>query len=468
MRFKTPGQPSPSHALQLEKQNIFTLGRTAGLPSPDDHGFSPQALSVLLLNRYVSSCRAMRSRAHHDRIGRASCVNNSHRDHRSKQPVRSSHAIRGETQFRVGSSTACCISDYFESSPCADCHQSDPTMTDPQQNGPIIPGELTDRIVDFLYDDWPSLASCVMINSLSALSPRAEFHLSHTITIHVQQYDSNARGLSHFLRLFGPTTRLAHLVQSLHISGARDSLSLSPQHTRADVETSPSIPTLPPFADLRHLPHLRSLVLSDLHIGLPGRFIHFLCSMPALAELSCLSLRGPAHSSSYRTIPDRARSAPSARAALPARLRVLRVVGTDLCSGGSDMPHDCLAEILGLSDSPVSDDSLDSGSSSRTRLSLRSAEIHFPDARRCERWIRGICSKNCATLTELGVTIVNAVYTHSDGDEDWNRLFAGLAACTALHSLNVRYSPQPQLHNPDRPLPAPSQRANTFSSHWGT
>lgn len=286
-------------------------------------------------------------------------------------------------------------------------------MNDPQRNGPIVPGELTDRIVDFLHDDWPSLASCAMVNSLSALLPRAKFHLSHTITILVQ-HDSSTLGLSHFLRLFGPSTRLAPVVQSLHIR-ARDTLSPS---QASDVETLSSGPTLPPFADLRHLPHLRSLVLSDLHIGLPGRFIHFLCSIPALEELSCLNLRGPAYSSSYRTIPDRARPPPSAYAALRARLRVLCIVGTDPGLGREDgIPYDCLAEILGLSDSPSSDPSLDFDRHSATHLSLCSADIHFPDVRRSERWIRAICSKGCTSLTGLSVTIASTVHTHSDTDD---------------------------------------------------
>ncbi|KAI0704808.1 hypothetical protein C8Q76DRAFT_752884 [Earliella scabrosa] len=147
--------------------------------------------------------------------------------------------------------------------------------------------------------------------------------------------------------------------------------------------------------DMSHLPHLRSLSLSNLTISLIGQFSSKLCTLPALEQLSLSDLVWKPHSTLCGVAPD-SPPPPEAATALRQRLKTLRIVVST--SGGriNGNAHLDLASIL-------------------TKCpGLVSVELHFPDA---ERWVRSICAASSRTLTRLGITIARANRRRADAED---------------------------------------------------
>lgn len=209
-----------------------------------------------------------------------------------------------------------------------------PDSVVPLHATPHLAAELTDRIVDFLHDDWRALVSCVLTASpgdfFSPLAPCAKYHLSRTIDL---QISGSHTELLDFLNTFSPSSSLTPLVFSVHIHGP----------LVGDGETPRA--TFPSLIDLKHFPHLRVLTLSHLFVGAPMRFVRFLCRTPALEDLSCVGLAPkPSTPGGYRLASDVGPGETEA-AAFCRRLKALRIVDFERLEDGLT-PYDVLLELL--------------------------------------------------------------------------------------------------------------------------
>ncbi|KAI0363796.1 hypothetical protein BV20DRAFT_1057725 [Pilatotrama ljubarskyi] len=174
-----------------------------------------------------------------------------------------------------------------------------------------LPGELVDRIVDFLHDDWRALVSCALTGPYSPLVPRSEFHLSHTIELPIS--GSHAELLD-FVKTFRVGSPLIPLVRSIHVRGPRAFVPAA---------------TFPALIDLSHLCYLRSITLSDMFVESTGRFIRFLCRLPALEELTCSGLFSKPFVPGVRLVHD-VEPEVSEAAGFATRLKTVRMIDGNL------------------------------------------------------------------------------------------------------------------------------------------
>ncbi|KAI0668058.1 hypothetical protein C8Q78DRAFT_1048058 [Trametes maxima] len=197
---------------------------------------------------------------------------------------------------------------------------------------PRLAGELTDRIIDFLHDDWRTLASCAATGLDSVLVPCVEYHLSHTIDLPISGGHTE---ILDFMKVFKPVSSIAQVVRSIHIHGPRG------------VVDRPAA-TLPILLDLSHLPNLRDVALSHLFVESNARFARFLCRLPALEELSCDGLVMKPSNPWGRPIRD-VGPMPEDVAALGRRLSILRIVDRTVADElplRAESPYDRLFSIL--------------------------------------------------------------------------------------------------------------------------
>ncbi|KAH9850870.1 hypothetical protein C2E23DRAFT_733958 [Lenzites betulinus] len=301
----------------------------------------------------------------------------------------------------------------------------------------VLPAELHELIIDFLHDDWRALVACALTgvaNVHSPLVPRAEYHLSRTITIPIS---GSYEELLEFLKVLQPKSRLASLIRSIHIRG-------------------PSITTLeapkaifPVLLDLAHLPHLRALTLSYLSVDLTARFTRFLCRLPSLEELSCEGLT-PATvlRGGYRGIPD---VGPTTQEVdlFCHRLKALRIVGparraTRLHTADtSRRPNEAILQIL------------ERGKDAGAVAGLQQVDLRVDDIAERSRWMAVLCQDN-AHLQCIDLTLyetLHLTYSSHAPTPVWDTGSEHFLVCmeqwpSSLTSLHIRYDPW-RGYNPD-------------------
>ncbi|KAI0363497.1 hypothetical protein BV20DRAFT_124057 [Pilatotrama ljubarskyi] len=140
---------------------------------------------------------------------------------------------------------------------------------------PTLPGEMTDSIIDYLADDWRSLAKCALV--CCPCRARAQHHLSRGITLTIAE-TTKAQAvypdLCDFLRTFCTGPPLSDLITALTMNGAA---------RRTATYARGALPHDVNFSPLRNL---WALILRDLHVSTPAAFRTLYMSFPVLEELS--------------------------------------------------------------------------------------------------------------------------------------------------------------------------------------
>ncbi|KAI0350761.1 hypothetical protein OH77DRAFT_1439627 [Trametes cingulata] len=176
-----------------------------------------------------------------------------------------------------------------------------------------LPGELIDRIVDFLHDDWRALVSCALTGPACLLVPSSEFHLSNTIELPISGSQAE---LLEFVKTFHPNSPLVPLIRSIHVHGPRGSVPAA---------------TFPALIDLSHLCYLRSVTLSDMFIESNGHLLRFLCRLPALEDLACVGLvTKPTLPGGIRLVHGDLEVRNSEAAGFATRLKTIRLIDSNL------------------------------------------------------------------------------------------------------------------------------------------
>ncbi|OJT05442.1 hypothetical protein TRAPUB_3758 [Trametes pubescens] len=298
-----------------------------------------------------------------------------------------------------------------------------PDSVVPLHMAPHLPAELTDRVVDFLHDDWRALVSCVLTsnsgNCPSPLAPCAKYHLSHTIDL---QISGSHTELLDFLNTFSPRSPLTALVCLIHIRGPPVGDGEAPRAT------------FPSLIDLKHFPHLRALTLSNLFVGAPMRFVRFLCRTPALEDLSCVGLvPKPPTPGGYHLAPDVGPGETEA-AAFCRRLKVLRIVDFGRLGDGltpSDVLFDLLHHARGIWN----------GATPHTVAICVDSLSHR------RRWLDALCRYN-ASLQDIEVTLCQTTglaETSASGNVTWDtasyEFLESMPHLLSRRSLRLCYDP---------------------------
>ncbi|KAI0349562.1 hypothetical protein OH77DRAFT_1525573 [Trametes cingulata] len=137
---------------------------------------------------------------------------------------------------------------------------------------PVLPGELSDKIIDFLADDWRALAVCALV--CSAWRARAGYHLSRGVilTPTTQAYQ---RDIIDFMRIFVPGSPICDYITALTIGQEW-------KPTRSNLGMYLPVDDL----DFGPFRNLRSLTLTHLSISSEVRFRELYTSAQVLEELT--------------------------------------------------------------------------------------------------------------------------------------------------------------------------------------
>ncbi|KAI0628286.1 hypothetical protein C8Q77DRAFT_1068271 [Trametes polyzona] len=298
---------------------------------------------------------------------------------------------------------------------------------------PSLPAELTDRIVDFLHDDWRTLVSCVntrdQTHPYSPLFPAAEYHLRNSIEILIS---GTNKELLEFTKCFAHGSHLASLVSSLHLRGP-------PVHQ--DELPHALFPTL---LELGHLLNLRALSISHLAVELPHRFARFICRLPALEDLSCEGLRPlPNRPGAVRLVADAHASVEEALRFCRQLRRIQIVVSEesvppDHPADSSGGPYDALLEIL------------QRGPIAGVVPTPREINLQVIDPAMRARWEQAL-GRDASRLERLKYAVYEVLGMEDSRDGTWDFasrdfLRSSLLA-PSLHQLCLRYNPWENTHN---------------------